>query len=116
MRLGLLLVIAACASSPSSSPRPGPHYPLHPGMRSASGGPIELVGEVAQPGVIPYTPGITFTCALRLAGGPTAMADRALLHRGTRTFVLPLRRIVDHVFPDLELAPGDIVTIQSFAE
>lgn len=85
-------------------------------MRSASGGPIEFVGAVANPGVIPYTPGITFTCALRLAGGPTAMAGRVALRRGEHVYVLPLRRIFDHTAPDPELAPGDIVTFVSFSD
>lgn len=85
-------------------------------MRSASGGPISFVGAVANPGAIPYTPGITFTCALRLAGGPTAMVAGAVLRRGEHVYSLPLRKIVEHAAPDPELAPGDIVTFRSFEE
>ncbi|MGE5182329.1 MAG: hypothetical protein ACM31C_09725, partial [Acidobacteriota bacterium] len=91
-----------------------PHYPLHPSLRSASGGPVELFGELAHPGAIPYAPGITLTCALRLAGGTTRLAaDVATLERGDRRWLVPVREIVDGTAPDLELAPGDVVTINA---
>ena len=40
--VALVVALVACAA-----PRP-PRYPLHPELRSASGGPIELLGEVAH--------------------------------------------------------------------
>jgi protein involved in polysaccharide export with SLBB domain len=104
----LFLLLAACA--PAAEP---PYYPLHPKLRAASGGPITLVGEVAHPGAIPYAPGITFTTALRLSGGPTALGAHAQVRRGSLFFDLPLAAIVDHAAPDPELAPGDVITIQS---
>jgi protein involved in polysaccharide export with SLBB domain len=103
------LLLVACA--PAAEPA---YYPLHPHLRAASGGPITFVGEVAHPGVIPYAPGITFTTALRLAGGPTGLASHVQVRRGTLFFDLPLWAIVDHEAPDPELAPGDVVTIQEF--
>ncbi len=112
MRSALLLVVAcgACAASP------GPSYPLHPRLRSASGGPITLRGAVAHPGAIPYTPGLTLTSVLRLGGGPTSFANGAHVLRGRKVFGVPLHEIVDHAAPDPELAPGDIVTITSITD
>jgi len=103
----LLVLLVACASAPQ------PSYPLHPALRPASGGPITFVGEVAHPGVIPYAPGITFTTALRLAGGPTGLANTVQVRRGNRLFDLPLREIIDHQAPDPELAPGDVITFEN---
>ena len=104
--LALGAVLVAC--SHASAPR----YPLHPDARLASGGPIEVRGAVANPGVIPYAPGITLTCALRLAGGPTALAfGHGQLIRRERGFSLPVSAIVDGAAPDLELAPGDVVIL-----
>jgi protein involved in polysaccharide export with SLBB domain len=90
----------------------GPSYPLHPHARSASGGPIEILGAVANPGVIPYSVGITLRTALRLAGGPTALAlGPGMLTRVDHEFVLPVRDIVAGAAPDLELAPGDRIVV-----
>jgi len=85
---------------------------MHPKLRSASGGPITFVGEVAHPGVVPYAPGITFTTALRLAGGPTALGAQVQVRRGNELFQLPLWSIFQHEAPDPELAPGDVITIE----
>jgi protein involved in polysaccharide export with SLBB domain len=85
---------------------------MHPKLRSASGGPITFLGEVAHPGVIPYAPGITFTTALRLAGGPTALGAQVTVQRGNERFALPLWSIFHHEAPDPELAPGDVITIE----
>lgn len=108
MRFLAIAFVVACASETW----PGPNYPLHPRMRAASGGPIELVGQVAHPGMIPYSRGLTLTTALRLAGGPTGRVNGAMLRRGSRLFGLPLAQIVNHEAPDLELAPGDIVIVE----
>ena len=112
----LLLVVAACAHA---SPRPA--APLHPWFRSSSGGPIEVLGAVAQPGAVPYTPGITFGCALRLVGGPTAFARKTA--RITRTegehtfaFRIPIADVIDGRAPDPELAPGDVVLVDGIDE
>ncbi len=105
-----MLLVAACAAS---SPPPV-SYPLHPRLRSASGGPIAMLGAVERPGAVPYTPGITLTAALRLSGGPTALAHRwADVTRGDTAFRVPLAAVLAHEAPDPELAPGDIVVVES---
>lgn len=101
-----LLVLVACGGASA------PAYPLHPTLRSASGGPVEVLGAVATPGTIPYAPAMMLRCALRLAGGPTGNAgDRAEITRGTDKFAVPVRAIVAGDAPDLELAPGDEVFV-----
>ena len=107
VRLLFVLLVACAPQQPAAS------YPVHPRLRAASGGPITLAGEVAHPGAIPYAPGITFTTALRLAGGPTALGAHAHVRRGDLFFDLPLLAIIDHEAPDPELAPGDVITIQT---
>ncbi len=106
-RVALVVMLVACGTPAA------PQYPLHPSLRSASGGPIQLLGPIMHPGAIPYATGITLTSALRLAGGPTMLAsDRATLDRDHRRWQLPIRAIIDGTSPDLELAPGDVVTIE----
>ena len=105
-------MLVACAASPS--PRL-PAYPLHPWARPASGGPIEVGGAIWEPGPLPYAPGITLSTVIRLAGGPTEMANRwIVVTRGSQSFRVPLDPLIDHHVPDPELAPGDIVTVRSF--
>jgi protein involved in polysaccharide export with SLBB domain len=114
--LVLVVALLGCDQSRHVGPRK-PRYPLHPQERSASGGPIELIGAVASPGIIPYATGITLTCALRLAGGTTMFATpRGLLTRGHRRYLLPVRAIVDGTSPDLELAPGDLIQVDVVRE
>ena len=111
MRGALLLVIVACAPSRS------PSYPVHPFVRSASGGPIAVAGAVAEPAEIPYAPGLTLATALRLVGGPTGMAGRYVrLTREHALFWVELAPLIDHRIPDPELAPGDEVLVESLAE
>ena len=109
MRFALVLLVACSTAS-------GPSYPLHPRVRSASGGPVQMLGAVAHPGAVPYSPGMTLTLALRLAGGPTGFATRVMVKRDTLFFGVPLRDVVDHAAPDPELAPGDIVTLESVSD
>ncbi len=108
--LAIALALGACQSPRREHVR----YPLHPRVRSASGGPIELVGGVAHPGTIPYAPGITLRCALRLAGGTIVGAsETAELQRlDGRHYTLPVRAIIDGTEPDLELAPGDVIDVR----
>ena len=109
-RLWLVVVIACVACA---SPR-APSYPLHPMSRSASGGPVSIVGAVAQPCEIPDWPGLTLRAALRFAHGPSELGmRRARITRGDRTFEVPVQAIVDGSAPDLELAPGDVVLVES---
>jgi len=109
VRFALVLLLACSAAS-------APRYPLHPRVRSASGGPVMLLGAVAHPGAVPYSLGITLTAALRLAGGPTALANRAVLRREGQTYVMPLFDLVNHETPDPELAPGDLVTLDEVSD
>ena len=106
----VLLVLVACAASPGA-----PAYPLHPTLRSASGGPILVIGAVARPCAVPYTPGLSLRTVLRMAGGPRHGSRRG---RVTRTlagrehvYAVPIDDILVGAAPDLELAPGDVVEV-----
>ena len=114
MRWIAVAVLAACAAG---APARKPAYPLHPQLRSASGGPVEMIGAIAHPGAIPYATGMTLTCALRLAGGPTGFATSiASLQRGHFHYQIPLRRIIDGSAPDPELAPGDTIRVLGLSD
>ena len=92
----------------------GPGYPLHPASRSVSGGPISILGAVTRPCDVPYSPGLTLRAALRFTGGPSELGmRRARITRGSRSFEVPVQAIVDGSAPDLELAPGDVVLVES---
>jgi protein involved in polysaccharide export with SLBB domain len=104
----LLVVLIACGG-----PR-APSYPLHPASRPASGGPVSILGAVTQPCEIPYSPGLTLRAALRFARGPSELGlGRAQITRGSRVFEVPVHAIIDGTAPDLELAPGDVVLVES---
>ena len=110
MRRLWLCLLVACASSR----QPALHYPLHPALRSASGGPVEILGAVARPCAVPWSPGLTLRGALRFAGGPSALGMRhARITRGGLQFDVPVQAIVAGTAPDPELAPGDVVLVES---
>ncbi|UCC68085.1 MAG: polysaccharide export protein [Armatimonadota bacterium] len=82
--------------------------------------PVSVVGEVENPGVVPYRQGLRLSDYIALAGGPTERADRVkswLKH--TEAGVTTSRRVniaIAMEQPDtLEtnpiLAPGDAVTV-----
>ena len=105
----MLILLVACGGATRA-----PGYPLHPASRSISGGPDSVLGAVAQPCDIPYSPGLTLRTALRFAGGPSELGmRRARITRDQRTFEVPVQAIVDGTAPDLELAPGDVVMVES---
>jgi protein involved in polysaccharide export with SLBB domain len=107
--LSLALLLLACSSGAR-----GPGYPLHPQMRPATGGPVAILGAVTRPCSVPYSPGLTLRTALRLAGGLSSLSMRdALITRGGARFEVPVGDIVAGVAPDLELAPGDQVLVES---
>lgn len=108
MRL-LLIAIAACSSSAAR-----PAYPLHPFTRPAAGGPVAIAGAVERPCTVPYAPGLTLRAALKFAGGPSELGLRtARITRGATTFDVPVQAIVSGDAPDLELAPGDQILVES---
>ena len=116
MRLALLTIVACANPAPVT-----PWYPMHPLVRSASGGPVQVVGEVARPGEVPYAPGMTLSYAIEVAGGPTGMArERVRVVRDVngrdKVFQLSLRKLIEHRTPDPELAPGDIVIVESIVD
>jgi len=91
-----------------------PTYPLHPFSRPAAGGPVTISGAVSQPCSVPYTPGLTLRTALRLAGGLSALSMHdAMITRGGSRFEVPVGDIVAGLAPDLELAPGDQILVES---
>ena len=113
----LLLAIVACSAPAIGACSAGPSrpaYPLHPGTRSASGGPVAVLGAVVHPCSVPYAPGLTLRAALEFAGGPSELGMRAArITRGATTFDVPVQAIVAGDAPDLELAPGDQVVVES---
>jgi protein involved in polysaccharide export with SLBB domain len=102
------VVVAACSS------RAQPAYPLHPAVRSATGGPVEITGAVVRPCNVPYAPGLTLRTALQLAGGVNELGMRdAEITRGATRFEVPVQAIVAGEAPDPELAPGDRVVVEA---
>jgi polysaccharide export outer membrane protein len=77
-------------------------------------------GEVASPGVFPFTPNMTVIEAIALAQGLTANAanDRVVVTRivdGERhEIVVPFQRILNGRAPNLRLWPNDSVFVPSF--
>jgi protein involved in polysaccharide export with SLBB domain len=109
MRRLALCLLVACGSTPAA-----PRYPLHPAFRSASGGPVEIAGAVERPCAVPWSPGLTLRGALWFAGGPSELGMRdARITRGGMQFLVPVQDIVAGIAPDPELAPGDVVLVES---
>jgi protein involved in polysaccharide export with SLBB domain len=78
---------------------------------------ITLMGQVAKPGIFPFTPGLTLIQALSQAGGPTGIAnlDRVNLTRrmatGSRTVVISIGSIMEGRSPDIPLQSGDRIFV-----
>ncbi|MBV8757434.1 MAG: SLBB domain-containing protein [Deltaproteobacteria bacterium] len=107
----IAVALAACAAPPRAP------YPLHPASRSATGGPVELLGAVAHPGAIPYAPGLTLRAALQLAGGATEDARGTItVRRRGMLFRVDLRALLAGETPDPELGPGDSITVDATIE
>jgi protein involved in polysaccharide export with SLBB domain len=114
VRLWLLAAIAMAACSACTTGAARPAYPLHPFSRPAAGGPVAILGAVERPCTVPYAPGLTLRAALKFAGGPSELGMRdARITRGGQTFDVPVQAIVAGDAPDLELAPGDQILVES---
>lgn len=90
--------------------RAGQVVDLHPALS------VSVFGEVRDGGQVPYTPGLTVTEALGLAGGASDVAGlgRAYILRaetGERERV-NIRRIQRAKIPDVELRPDDQLVIR----
>lgn len=86
-------------------------------VREISSRRIDVIGQVARPGSLTYTPAMTIVQAISGAGGftPLANRDRVMLirtYRGQRrTFTIPVQGIIEGRFATVVLAPGDIVNV-----
>jgi protein involved in polysaccharide export with SLBB domain len=86
-------------------------------VREVSSRKIDVVGQVARPGSLAFSPSMTIVQAISGAGGFTALAnrDRVLLTRtyaGTRrTFVIPVQSIIEGRFANVVVAPGDVINV-----
>jgi protein involved in polysaccharide export with SLBB domain len=86
-------------------------------VREVSSRRIDVVGQVARPGSLPFTPSMTIVQAISGAGGFTQLAnrDRVVLtrtYRGTRrTFTIPVQGIIEGRYANVVLAPGDVVNV-----
>lgn len=86
-------------------------------VREVSSRRIDVVGQVARPGSLAFTPSMTVVQAISGAGGFTALAnrDQVILTRtyaGTRrTFTIPVQSIIEGRFANVVLAPGDVVNV-----
>jgi polysaccharide export outer membrane protein len=78
---------------------------------------ITIMGQVAKPGVFPYTTGLTLLQALSQAGGPTGIAnlDKVNLTRrvtgGSRTVVISIGTIMEGRAADVPLQSGDRIFV-----
>jgi len=86
-------------------------------VREVSSRRIDVIGQVARPGSLTFTPAMTIVQAISGAGGFTALAnrDRVVLirtYRGERrTFTIPVQGIIEGRFATVVLAPGDVVNV-----
>lgn len=80
---------------------------------AAIGNTIFLAGEVANPGSVPFNPGLTASQAYLMAGGNTQFSrlSGAYIVRGEERIQLNLRRILKGKEADVELKPGDRMVV-----
>ena len=78
---------------------------------------VTIMGQVAKPGMFPYSTGMTLIQALSQAGGPTGIAnlDRVNLTRrtagGSRTVVISIGTIMEGRSADIPLQSGDRIFV-----
>jgi len=78
---------------------------------------VTVMGQVAKPGIFPYTQGLTLVQALSQAGGPTGIAnlDKVNLTRrtqgGSRTVVISIGTIMEGRSSDIPLQSGDRIFV-----
>lgn len=78
---------------------------------------ITIMGQVAKPGMFPFTRGMTLIQALSQAGGLTGIAnlDKVNLTRrttgGSRTVVISIGTIMEGRSPDIPLQSGDRIFV-----
>ncbi len=78
---------------------------------------ISVLGQVGEPGSLPFVDKLTLVQAISEAGGltPLAAARRVKITRrtatGTETFEVSLQAITDGREPDIVLRPGDIIFV-----
>lgn len=78
---------------------------------------VTVMGQVAKPGIFPYTTGLTLIQALSQAGGPTGIAnlDKVNLTRrvggGSRTVVISIGTIMEGRSADIPLQSGDRIFV-----
>ena len=78
---------------------------------------VTVMGQVAKPGVFPYSQGLTLIQALSQAGGPTGIAnqDKVNLTRrttgGSRTVVISIGTIMEGRSADIPLQSGDRIFV-----
>lgn len=86
-------------------------------VREVSSRRIDVIGQVARPGSLTFTPAMTIVQAISGAGGftPLANRDRVVLirsYRGQRrTFTIPVQGIIEGRFATVILSPGDVVNV-----
>ena len=78
---------------------------------------VTIMGQVAKPGIFPYTTGLTLIQALSQTGGPTGIAnlDKVNLTRrvagGSRTVVISIGTIMEGRSADIPLQSGDRIFV-----
>lgn len=97
------------------------NIPLQPGdylyFPSASANEVYVLGEVMNPGVVPYAPNTTLITAITATGGfmPKAYKKKILVVRGSlanpETYVIDAAAVLDARQPDFRLERTDIVYV-----
>jgi protein involved in polysaccharide export with SLBB domain len=79
---------------------------------------VTLLGQVAKPGAVPHTPGLTLIQAISMAGGLTSIANgenvrltRTTAEGKTITVVLSVNAITDGDAEDIPLQSGDRIFV-----
>ena len=78
---------------------------------------VEVLGEVARPGSLKFSPGLTLLRAISQVGGfnPMAAKDTVTVRRkvdnGTKAVTISVQDIIDNVQPDIPLQAGDSINV-----
>lgn len=78
---------------------------------------VYLAGEIAKPGPVPYSPGMTISQAILEAGGESqfGLLSRAYVVRNDERIRVNVKRVIKGKAADMELAPGDRIVIPQSA-
>jgi polysaccharide export outer membrane protein len=83
------------------------------GIKAFNSKKVYVLGQVAKPGRLAFSSGMTIIEALTLAGGFSALAEKnyTIVTRNDRRIALPVEKIMQGLARNFVLQPGDIVYV-----